>query len=791
MARRGCCATSCYTTKTKSSPLNSFLFVFISFISLNPLIAEAGLYTASDQIIILSPKNVDSVLLNSTAAVLVEFYATWCGHCVAFSPTWKNLARDIKEWKPAVDLAAIDCADESNRKVCTNFGITGFPSLKFFPAYSSSESRGLELRGFPRDVRGLRHYIIDKLEMHNEAWPPACPPLETASEAEIDNFFQINNVKLLALVFESKDSYVGREVTLDLLQYENIAVRRVLDTETSLVSRFGVTDFPSCYLYNSSRHISRLKVLNEARTFYSYALQSLPGVVRTGKSQIPITDLLKNSTLQEWRRFNKTRVYMSDLESALHYSLRVELSGHTSISGNDLTALKKYIHVLAKYFPGRPSVKSTLKTVDSWLQQQKGTEIKYSDFRDVLDNTVQTSDAVLPEGVQWVGCQGSQSHYRGYPCAFWTLFHVLTVQAKEMGFPDPQEVLQAMRGYVSSFFGCRPCATHFEAMAQESMDHVTSLSAAVLWLWSRHNRVNNGLAGELSEDPHFPKIQWPSPELCPSCHGLKKTGEHHWDQKEVLTFLRHYFSSAHILMDYLQDETQALIHQRNRLTAAQMEKEARRGMERKAREVLDTRPAEEPQEEEEEEQQEEEDEEEEPAMEEQTGEPYPAGLERMGVAGEDKADNQAPWEKPQRPQSQRKPKIVGMKLREPQENIVDLDLFVNQHYKAKALRAAAMSGIVRQRSLKKEDVEDLQFEGGWRVKRDLGSQEENLGAGVRIEPYPRPHNKRWMSLLSVGFSRLDVSLCVLLYLLSTMCMLAMYLYFKLRIKLRRAKLSLP
>ncbi|KAI2661842.1 Sulfhydryl oxidase 1 [Labeo rohita] len=293
---------------------------------------------------------------------------------------------------------------------------------------------------------------------------------------------------------------------------------------------------------------------------------------------------------------------------------------------------------------------------------------------------------------------------------------------------------------------------------------------------------------DLSEDPHFPKIQWPSPELCPRCHGLKMTGEHSWNQEEVLTFLRNYYSSSHILTDYLQDETQALIHQRNRLTAARMEKEAGRGAERRAREVLDNHPAEEPQEEE----QQEEEEEEEPALEEQAGEPYPAGLERMGVGEVDKPDNKAPWEKPQRPQSQSKPKIVGMKLREPQENIVDLDLFVNQHYKAKALRAAAMSGVVRRRSLKKkEDVEDLQFEGGWRVKRDLGSQEENFGAGVGMEPYPRPQNRRWMSLLSVGFSRLDVSLCVLLYLLSTMCLLAMYLYFKMRIKLRRAKVSLP
>lgn len=27
-------------------------------------------------------------------------------------------------------LAALDCADEANQQVCSNFGITGFPTLK-------------------------------------------------------------------------------------------------------------------------------------------------------------------------------------------------------------------------------------------------------------------------------------------------------------------------------------------------------------------------------------------------------------------------------------------------------------------------------------------------------------------------------------------------------------------------------------------------------------------------------------------------------------------------------------
>lgn len=34
------------------------------------------------------------------------------------------------EWKPAVDLAAVDCAAEVNSKICTGFGITGYPTIK-------------------------------------------------------------------------------------------------------------------------------------------------------------------------------------------------------------------------------------------------------------------------------------------------------------------------------------------------------------------------------------------------------------------------------------------------------------------------------------------------------------------------------------------------------------------------------------------------------------------------------------------------------------------------------------
>ncbi|XP_029988518.1 sulfhydryl oxidase 1 [Sphaeramia orbicularis] len=810
MARRCGRATSllsgqihfCSRSATKSAVWMCLCLLFRSA-------AEAGLYTATDQIISLTPDTVPSVLVNSTAVILVEFYASWCGHCISFSKTYKTLARDIKEWKPAVDLAAMDCAADVNRFTCGMFGIRGYPSIKLFRAYSKPESTGQILRGFPRDLQGLRHLIIDKLEKHEEPWPPACPPLEPASQAEIDSFFETNNVQHLALIFENVNSYVGREVTLDLLQFDNIAVRRVLNTEEGLITKLGVTEFPSCYLYYPGGNYTRLRVNIEARTFYSYALQRLPGVVRSGKPPPVKTELLQNNTEEPWKPFNRSRVYMADLESTLHYSLRSELAAYPSIRGAALNALKKYISVLKKYFPGRPMVMNLLWSADSWLQKQTGDAVSYEAFREILDNSEQLPDTALPEGLTWVGCQGSQPHFRRYPCGVWTLFHVLTVQA--MNSSDPQEVLSAMRDYIGIFFGCRPCAEHFKTMAEESMAEVITTKMAVLWLWTIHNRVNNRLAGALSEDPNFPKIEWPSPELCSACHTVKENGDHKWNQEEVLPFFVSYYSKNTILTDYLEDESLILEKQREKHAS-----EARKRVGRQAGEAtgsmtnpLSTQPTAQEHEEEEDNEEEEEGPQDEAVVDEEAR--YVDGAEEMVSK-----TSESPWSKSDlgsRRQVHRKLSIVGIRMREQQEDIVDLDSFVNRHYKAKALRLAA-SSRVKQRTLQRKEEQEpapvfglgMELDGGLGMvglqplethfnidvgqpgkrlqKRELTG--EYFGAEVEMS-----HRRRWMTALSIGFSKVDISLCVILYFLSFMCLLAMYLFFKNRLRLRRAKTALP
>lgn len=44
----------------------------------------------------------------------------------------------------------------------------------------------------------------------------------------------------------------------------------------------------------------------------------------------------------------RSRLYTADLESGLHYLLRVELAAHKSLAGAELRTLKDFVTVLAK-----------------------------------------------------------------------------------------------------------------------------------------------------------------------------------------------------------------------------------------------------------------------------------------------------------------------------------------------------------------------------------------------------------------------------------------------------------
>ncbi|MBZ3887486.1 Sulfhydryl oxidase 1 [Sciurus carolinensis] len=699
----------------------------------------SALYSSSDPLTLLQADTVRGTVLNSRSAWAVEFFASWCGHCIAFAPTWKALAKDVKDWRPALNLAALDCADESNTAVCRNFSISGFPTVRFFKAFSKS-GIGATIPVAGANVQTLRERLIDALESHHDTWPSACPPLEPARLAEIEGFFARNNEEYLALVFEKEGSYLGREVTLDLSQHQGMVVRRVLNTEGDVVNKFGVTDFPSCYLLFRNGSASRVPVLVESRSFYTAYLQRLSGLTRSAPQTTAVPTAADTVAPTVWKLADRSKVYMADLESALHYILRIEVGKFSVLEGQRLVALKKFVTVLAKYFPGQPLVQNFLHSINDWLKRQQKKKIPYSFFNAALDS--RKEDTVLAKKVNWVGCQGSEPHFRGFPCSLWVLFHFLTVQASQQGVdhsqePAPgQEVLQAIRNYVRFFFGCRDCADHFEQMAVGSMHKVQSRNEAVLWLWSGHNRVNARLAGAPSEDPQFPKVQWPPPELCSACHN-ELSGEPVWDLGATLNFLKAHFSPQNLVLDF------PAAGPAPRRGAQGLAATPKLGMG-----VLEL-------------------------------------VTRNSTLGSEQAELKespgatVPDVPAEMPEANGTPELqwgLAMSRAAPEHTA--------------ALQRGALEQPQEQRHLDKRDTRAVLLAGAWAEEsrrealRQGGPGSKQL-AGIP-EGMPRAlavsSQGQWLQVLGGGFSHLDISLCVGLYSLSFMGLLAVYTYFRARMR---------
>ncbi|KAM9642638.1 sulfhydryl oxidase 2 [Trichechus inunguis] len=522
----------------------------------------AGLYRpGEDAVWVLDSGGVRGATANSSAAWLVQFYSSWCGHCIGYAPTWRALAGDVRDWAAAIRVAALDCAAEKNHDVCRAYDIRLYPTFRYFKAFTKEFTIGEDFKGANRELPTVRQSMIDFLQNHTEGGrPPACPALEPILPSDILSLFDNRGGHYVAVIFESNSSYVGREVILDLVPYENMVVKRTLDSDRAFLEKLGVTSVPACYLIYPNRTRGFVNIGKPLRSFFSAYLKSLPGVRKKILLSPEKPSREENVGTTVWREFDKARLYTADLESALHYLLRVELAAHRSLAGAELKTLKDFITLVAKLLPGRPPVMKLLEMLQEWLASLPLDRIPYEAVLDLVNNKMRISGLFLTSHVKWVGCQGSRPELRGYPCALWQLFHTLTVQAAarpealvDTGFEGaPQAVLQTLRRYVRTFFGCRECGKHFEEMAQESLDTVRTPDQAVLWLWRKHNVVNSRLAGLPSEDPRFPKAPWPTPDLCPACHEEVK-GLDSWDEGQVLVFLKQHYSHANLLDTYSAD----------------------------------------------------------------------------------------------------------------------------------------------------------------------------------------------------------------------------------------------
>ncbi|KAF9533773.1 protein disulfide isomerase [Crepidotus variabilis] len=101
---------------------------------------------SASNVVDLTPDNFDQHVGKGKPA-LVEFFAPWCGHCKNLAPVYEQLADVFAHAKEKIVIAKVD-ADGVGKPLGQKYGVTGFPTLKWFDADGKDEEysggRGLE-----------------------------------------------------------------------------------------------------------------------------------------------------------------------------------------------------------------------------------------------------------------------------------------------------------------------------------------------------------------------------------------------------------------------------------------------------------------------------------------------------------------------------------------------------------------------------------------------------------------------------------------------------------------------
>ncbi|KAI0754039.1 protein disulfide isomerase [Daedaleopsis nitida] len=123
----------------------------------------------ASNVVELNPDNFDE-LIGKGKPALVEFFAPWCGHCKNLAPVYEELANAFAHAKDKVIVAKVD-ADGAGKPLGQKYGVTGFPTLKWFGADGGEPEK---YEG-GRDLEALANFITTKTGVKSSIKPPPPP----------------------------------------------------------------------------------------------------------------------------------------------------------------------------------------------------------------------------------------------------------------------------------------------------------------------------------------------------------------------------------------------------------------------------------------------------------------------------------------------------------------------------------------------------------------------------------------------------------------------------------------
>uniref|UniRef100_A0A914ZI59 Sulfhydryl oxidase n=2 Tax=Parascaris univalens TaxID=6257 RepID=A0A914ZI59_PARUN len=528
-----------------------FIGVLIAVFLDRVIADEKSLFSNEDQILQLDVDNFNQKVYSQGRAFFVEFYSSWCGACIAYAPLYKKFALDVQAWKPIIEVGAVNCADDKNSRICREHAIDAFPTIKYFKYMSKGKEDGIRYEGNKHELATLP---LDVAQLVRDDWlkqrPPQWPSFDYADNSStVESLWQLAgpDATLLALIVEAYPARVTWAEKINFAKDKRVHIV-LLSSGDALAKSLGATtaaDLPKFYLYVKGQELPLFS--SEAKITWPQIREKIAerliavGIERMAPSAVtapPVVQQTEQTITASWNQFE---VQLLDLTSAMYYILKEEIPRRQLIEGENMTALKLWIHMLKKYAPGTVPIRRLFYRIDEWLSQT--SQVSAEQWIAKVDSVQSDLGYPLPTNMTWIACRGSKPYLRGYSCGLWTLLHTITVEAFRIEQNNPSfdaavEVIEPIHQFIYRYFSCEACGKHFHNHVEKTDKSAIRRAAdSIMWLWRTHNIVNKILAKSQSEDPAFPKQQFPPASICAPCHNNDGFVE-----SEVLNFLIAYYS---------------------------------------------------------------------------------------------------------------------------------------------------------------------------------------------------------------------------------------------------------
>mmetsp|Transcript_29862 Transcript_29862/g.33325 ORF Transcript_29862/g.33325 Transcript_29862/m.33325 type:complete len:362 (+) Transcript_29862:35-1120(+) len=247
--------------------MKAFLFAVLFSLAVVAVVGEGE----SSDVVDLTPDNFDEIV-DGSKAVFVEFFAPWCGHCKRLAPDYEIFGTAFAKIDSVV-IAKVDA--DKHKELGKRFGVSGFPTLKFFPKGATEPE---DYKG-GRSVDELVTFVNNKAGVRGGVSKPASAVVELGP----DNFDEIVNDESVDAFVEFFAPWCGHckrlapiwEQLAGIYKNDKLVIASVdADKHKTLGQRFDVSGYPTLKVfpkdnkageaYNGGRELSDfIKYCNE------------------------------------------------------------------------------------------------------------------------------------------------------------------------------------------------------------------------------------------------------------------------------------------------------------------------------------------------------------------------------------------------------------------------------------------------------------------------------------------------------------------------------------------------